>query len=204
MDTPWILSSKKLFEAGYISSLSKRAQALATIGIATGILVLAFAIVVVLETILGKRSIVWVVLRIAGLLFVAGGVAHFVYPESYARIVPSWGAWGWWYIPGSPNFHVIWSGIAEILGGLGVLLGGVPYVPGWVGPWSANALFALTVCVTPANLFSLTHDEPGPLKDFSGAKEFRLYPNYHIRRMLAQAVVLAILCLVAVSYTSRK
>jgi len=115
-------------------------------------LALALAIVVALETVLGKRSIVWVVLRIVGLLFVAGGVAHFAYPAGYRRIVPSWEAWGWWYIPGSPNFHVVWSGIAEILGGLGVLLGGVPYLPRWVGPWSANALFALTVCVTPANV----------------------------------------------------
>lgn len=102
MDVPWILSSKKPFEAAYTSRLSKGAHA--------------------------QRS---------------GGGCALCASTQLLKDSALLGRWGEWYVLGSPNFHVALSGIAEILGRLGVLLGGAPYHPGWVGPWSANALFAL-------------------------------------------------------------
>ena len=55
--------------------------------------------------------------------------------------------------------------MAEILGGLGLLLGSVPPVHDALtdlAPGSALALFALVVAITPANVFAFTHNAPGP------------------------------------------
>ena len=71
-------------------------------------------------------------------VFVAAGVLHFVWPERYARIVPP-------FLP-SPLALVYLSGVAEILGGLGVL---VPALRVWAG----RGLVALLVTVFPANVY---------------------------------------------------
>lgn len=75
------------------------------------------------------------------------------------------GAWGLWYLPGSDEFHVEWTGVAEVLGGLGMLAAQVPAVQQAV-PWLYNAsaagMFALAVAVTPSNIFMATHNAPGP------------------------------------------
>jgi uncharacterized membrane protein len=71
--------------------------------------------------------------------FIGAGVNHFVVPRSYERIVP-------------PRYQheaarlVRWSGVAEVAGGVGVLL-----------PWTRRAagigLIALLAAVFPANLY---------------------------------------------------
>ena len=47
------------------------------------------------------------------------------------------------------------QGVAEVLGGLGLCLGALPFdfVPGWLSPSCAYGLFLLTAVVTPANIY---------------------------------------------------
>jgi len=105
-----------------------------------------------------------------GAIYVAAGVTHFTLQEEYENIYPSKGAWGFWYLPGSPAFHVQWTGVAEILGGLGLLIGGAydAFEPAWatcpnivteagIGSDAAAGLLLLTAAVTPANIFMYTH-----------------------------------------------
>jgi len=84
----------------------------------------------------GSRRIIlcW----LAGLLFIFAGINHFLKPEFYERIVP----------PGfpSPRILVIASAIAEIAGGLGLLIRPLRAVAGW-------GLIALLVAVFPANIY---------------------------------------------------
>jgi uncharacterized membrane protein len=100
-----------------------------------------------------------------GATYVAAGVAHFTAKDSFCTMMPHRGAWGFWYLPGSPEFHVLWTGVVEIAGGLGVLAGAVPPVAEaapWLGPTSAYGLYWLTWAVTFANIFMFTHNAPGP------------------------------------------
>jgi uncharacterized membrane protein len=82
----------------------------------------------------GRRS--WLLLGIA---FVGAGVNHFAMPRPYERIVPP-------SVKDRARSLVVISGIAEIAGGLGVLL-----------PWTRRSaglgLVALLVAVFPANLY---------------------------------------------------
>jgi uncharacterized membrane protein len=70
------------------------------------------------------------------------------------------GAWGFWYLPGSPSFHVNWTGVAEIAGGVGTAVGALhlPFLPEWLLPASAFGLFLLTVAVSPSNMYMWTHN----------------------------------------------
>jgi uncharacterized membrane protein len=72
-----------------------------------------------------------------GLIFVGAGLNHFATPRHYRRIVPP----GW----GDPGTLVAVSGVAEVAGGLGVML------PGTRRP-AGLGLIALLVAVFPANL----------------------------------------------------
>lgn len=76
--------------------------------------------------------------RAHGLLFLAAGVNHFVMPRAYRQIVPP----GF----GDPDRVVAISGVAEIAGGLGVLLPRTRRLAGL-------GLIALLVAVFPANLY---------------------------------------------------
>jgi uncharacterized membrane protein len=69
--------------------------------------------------------------------FVFAGAMHFVIPRSYERIVPAW-------LPNAALLVMV-SGVAEILGGIGVLIPGVQRYAG-IG------LIALLVAVFPANV----------------------------------------------------
>jgi len=75
-------------------------------------------------------------LRLAAMLF-GVGVMHFVAPKFFEDIVPKWA--------GNAKFHVVWSGMAELLAG--VLLA-VPSTRR-VGAWLALVLLVL---VYPANI----------------------------------------------------
>ena len=70
--------------------------------------------------------------------FVGAGVLHLVRPQFFEAIVPP-------ALP-SPRALVLISGVAEILGGIGLL------VPA-LRPWAGWGLAALLVAVFPANLY---------------------------------------------------
>lgn len=105
-----------------------------------------------------------------GAIYAAAGVTHFTLQEAYENIYPQRGSWGIWYLPGDAEFHVKWTGIAEILGGVGLLIGGLidAFAPVYssspnlftsagIGSDSAAALLLLTIAVTPANIYMFTH-----------------------------------------------
>lgn len=82
-----------------------------------------------------KRSSVS--LGLLALIFCAGGIMHFVSPATYVRIVPAW-------LP-APLLLVYVSGVAEILGGLGLLPPATRVAAGW-------GLIVLLIAVFPANV----------------------------------------------------
>ncbi|OUS23665.1 hypothetical protein A9Q99_26850 [Gammaproteobacteria bacterium 45_16_T64] len=79
--------------------------------------------------------------------FFGGGVGHFITPEFFVSIMPT-------YLP----YHyaaVYISGVFEILGALGILL----------TPWrqaAGNGLFLLTIAVTPVNIHMWLNPELFP------------------------------------------
>ena len=74
------------------------------------------------------------------LLFVGAGVLHFTHPETYLRIMPP-------ALP-APRLLVLLSGVAEVAGGLGLLLPATRRLATW-------GLLALLVAVFPANVHML-------------------------------------------------
>ena len=100
-----------------------------------------------------------------GFLLASGGVAHFFLTDDFSNIMPAKGTWGFWYLPGSARFHVLWTGVAEIL--LGTVLGvetitSFLNIPSffsafniWTTPLSDAAFlfFLLVVLMTPANIY---------------------------------------------------
>ncbi len=69
--------------------------------------------------------------------FVVAGVNHFVDPATYVAMVPEWLPWA--------GAAVFWSGVAEVAGGIGVLVPWLRRAAGW-------GLIALLVAVFPANV----------------------------------------------------
>jgi uncharacterized membrane protein len=80
-------------------------------------------------------------------LFSAAGIMHFVFPDVYVRIVPP-------ALP-LPRLLVLVSGLAEILGGIGLL------VP-WTQRAAAWSLVVLLVAVFPANVYTAVAHVPFP------------------------------------------
>lgn len=74
------------------------------------------------------------------ILFVVAGVTHFTAPASYLAIMPPYLPW--------PSQIVAVSGVAEILGGLGILGASTRRWAGW-------GLIVLLVAVFPANIHAL-------------------------------------------------
>jgi uncharacterized membrane protein len=74
-----------------------------------------------------------------GIAFIGAGINHFLIPKAYERIVPP-------SMKGRAKDIVVISGVAEVAGGLGVLL-----------PWTRRpaglGLIALLAAVFPANLY---------------------------------------------------
>jgi uncharacterized membrane protein len=75
--------------------------------------------------------------KLAGPFFIGAGALHFVKPEPYRAIMPP-------YIPAA-DAMVVLSGIAELVGGAGLL---VPRTRRWAGWW----LVATLVAIFPANV----------------------------------------------------
>ena len=72
------------------------------------------------------------------LWFFIGGITHFTNPDMFVRIVPP-------YVPFAAAVVYV-SGVFELLGAVGI------WIPRW-RQWSGNGLIALTICVTPANVY---------------------------------------------------
>ena len=71
------------------------------------------------------------------LFFIVGGVLHFVFPDAYIAIMPHWLPW---------HLQLVFiSGVFEIAGGAGILIGRTRLAAG-VG------LILLSIAVLPANL----------------------------------------------------
>lgn len=77
----------------------------------------------------------------AALLYASAAVSHFVVPGKYARIVPP-------YLPWHP-FLVYASGVAELAGGIGLLLPAFRRAAAW-------GLVLLLISVFPANVYMAT------------------------------------------------
>jgi len=139
---------------------------------------------------------------LAGIAYMAAGSAHFTAPDAFRAIFPPVGTWGIWYLPGSAEFHVAWTGAAEIMGGAGLFLGsvilGLASIFRWEVPalfrqlhaLSALGLFVLTIAVSPSNIYMYTH----------GAQMIGLTPSDvpvpvegHYARAALQALLLSIL-----------
>lgn len=81
------------------------------------------------------------------LFFMGGGIAHFLYTDFFAAIMPP-------YI-GYHREIVYISGVFEILGAIGIL---VPALRQWAG----NGLLLLVVVVSPANIHMWLHPDLFP------------------------------------------
>ncbi len=81
------------------------------------------------------------------LLFLVAGSLHFIITPVYVSIMPS-------YLP-APTLLVQLSGIAEILGGIGLLLPATQPAAAW-------GLILLLIAVTPANLNMALHPTHWP------------------------------------------
>jgi uncharacterized membrane protein len=79
-----------------------------------------------------------------GPFFIFSGILHFSVPRAYESIVPDW-------LPAHRDL-VFWSGVAEILGGVGVLFPKTRRAASW---WSIATLIA----VFPANVHMALHPE---------------------------------------------
>lgn len=79
--------------------------------------------------------------------FVAAGANHFRVPEFYRLMMPPWLPW--------PAMLIQVSGLAEILGGLGVLVPATRRAAGW-------GLIILLLAIFPANLHLALHEVPLP------------------------------------------
>ncbi|MBC8107512.1 MAG: DoxX family membrane protein [Anaerolineae bacterium] len=80
-------------------------------------------------------------------MFIAAGAWHFVNPEFYRLIIPP-------MFP-APAALVIISGIAEIAGGIGILIPRLRRIAGW-------GLIALLIAVYPANIYMAVAPEKIP------------------------------------------
>jgi len=124
---------------------------------------------------------------------VLAGVSHF-FVEDYRNIVPPKGTWGGlWQLPGGAKFHVEWTGVAEILGGVGLFVGLSSWLPipggidsALLASSSAAALLGLSIAIYPANFYMYTHGAELP-------KGVEMEDSGHYGRFVAQIVLCGIL-----------
>ena len=134
-----------------------------------------------------------------GTIFTLVGISHFVFVENFARIVPPYNGWGQlWKLPAPfhtqmnisyEEYHSYSSGIVELIGGIWLLYTGIMSsmsVSVSTISLPATLLFALTIGVTPANLYMFTHNaSPG------GIVPPLQYPYGHIARFIIQCGLLS-------------
>lgn len=103
--------------------------------------------------------------------FFLGGLAHFAFTELETSIVPP-------QIPDATDV-VLATGVLELVGAFGLL------VP-WTRRWAGWGLFALTLAVTPANVYMLVaHDR------FASVPEWLLWLRLPMQLLLLWLIVWA-------------
>jgi uncharacterized membrane protein len=115
-----------------------------------------------------KRTMKYAGLVLVSLFFLIGGQAHFTKTAFFVSIVPP-------YVP-LPLLTVYVTGVLELIGAVAIW---VPRLRSWAG----IGLVALTVCVTPANIYMWLN--PQLFRDIS--------PAFLAWRLVAQVVLLAII-----------
>lgn len=85
-------------------------------------------------------------LWLIALFFIAAGANHFLHPQPYLAMMPG-------YLP-EPGALVGLSGVAEILGGVGILVPSARRFSAW-------GLIVLLVVIFPANIHIALHGRPG-------------------------------------------
>lgn len=139
---------------------------------------------------------------VLGLLYLSAGIGHFSNSEAFCDIYPPRGTWGLWYLPGSAEFHVAWTGVVEALGGAGLIFGGIRSIMepedanenlaiNLVKPVCALTLFLLTIVVTPANIYMWTHGAT------MGPDMGQLDISFHYIRFAVQVLLLSLLITLA-------
>lgn len=103
------------------------------------------------------------------LAYFAAGVLHVIVPEPFLGIMPT-------FVP-FPDAVVLWTGVAEILGAIGLAQGFSPRLRHAAS--IGLALYAL--CVWPANIQHM-------VSDLSSGEGLGL--AYHVPRMFAQPVII--------------
>jgi uncharacterized membrane protein len=128
-----------------------------------------------------------------GPIYSIAGIAHFTICDEFCNIMPAAGSWGIWYVLGSKRFHVLWTGVAEIIGGLLLTLDWLSKnfgikLPEVLGSLTSNAalgLLILTILVTPANIYMYTHGAKLPMNGPA------IPVTAHYIRLALQAVLFA-------------
>ena len=85
---------------------------------------------------------------VMGALYVVAGAGHFVLTRAFEGIVPD-------YLPAHRALVMV-SGVAEIAGGVGVMLAARYPTLGRAAAWG---IVVLLVCVFPANVWMVQHPE---------------------------------------------
>jgi uncharacterized membrane protein len=106
-------------------------------------------------------------LVLVSLFFVVGGQAHFTATGFFVKIVPPYVPW--------PLLMVYVTGVLELIGAIAI------WVPAWRS-WAGIGLVALTVCVTPANIYMWMNPELFP----------EISPSFLGWRLVAQVALIAI------------
>lgn len=188
--------------ASLIAAQSDEAQRLAVFAIATALVIGTGVVVSIFNGLEGLLPTGWFALwrdftwpLPLGLIFLAAGVTHFTLRDTYTAMVPPIGTWGGlWQVPAPYNtetlklsyaeYHTYWTGLAEVTGGLWLILAGTF----GAGPVQlpAACLGLLVAAVTPANIYMATHDiVPPNLPPIP-------YPEGHVGRMVLQCILLAL------------
>ncbi|MEO1022295.1 MAG: hypothetical protein AAFW89_07100 [Bacteroidota bacterium] len=84
-------------------------------------------------------------------LFLVAGIAHFIFPDPYLKVMPA-------YIP-QPKAMVFWSGVAEVAGGSGFF-----FQPTRTA--ATLGLLLLLLAVLPANVEMLRQEQRGKNRRF--------------------------------------
>merc|ERR1712100_627521 len=195
-DAPW---AKPGYKGAWVSQQDNQTQILVVTAIWVGLILSTYLscakVGPIVESILpdgifqlSKKT--WPIL---GATYVLAGAAHFALPEGFDAMVPHQNAFGGiWKLPGSKRFHVNWTGVCEILGGLGTL-SLLFDSDSSLGKASAFGLFALTIAVTPANTYMFTNNSPGPLPPDATEEMMVLSPSQHFARGVLQVFLLTML-----------
>lgn len=102
--------------------------------------------------------------------YFAAGVIHLVKPAPFLAIMPEW-------VP-APDAVVLWTGVAEILGAVGLVQ---PFSVR-LRQWAAWGLAAYALCVWPANINHFAID--------MARADGGLGLAYHVPRMIAQPAII--------------